>query len=89
MGALLTTPTGAPMRESGLTPAPVALDTRKQQCFAARLADVCEGSNLEEQHDYPTSGTPICRVVKKEHNAAGQQKPCAGRPLGRSQRSRL
>jgi hypothetical protein len=66
IGALPTTPKGALMRDSGLTPAPVALNTR-QQHFAVRLADLCEGSKLKELHDYPTSGTPICRVVKKEH----------------------
>jgi len=54
------------MRDSGLTPAPVALDSRQQR-FAARLANACEGSKLKKVHDYPTSGAPICRVIKKEH----------------------
>jgi len=38
MGALPTTPPGALMRDSGLTPAAVALDSRQQQ-FTARLAN--------------------------------------------------
>jgi hypothetical protein len=46
--------------------APVALDS-KQQRFTARLANACEGFKLKEVHDYPTSGAPICRIIKKEH----------------------
>jgi len=66
LGALPTTPLGALMRDSGLTPAPVALDSRQQR-FAARLANACEGSKLKEMYNHPTTGTPICRVIKKEH----------------------
>jgi len=40
LGTLPTTPRGALMRESGLTPAPVMLDSRQQQ-FEARLANAC------------------------------------------------
>jgi hypothetical protein len=43
LGGLPTTPMGALMRDSGLTPSPVALDAR-QHPFTARLASACEGS---------------------------------------------
>jgi len=66
LGALPTTPLGAPMRESGLTPAAVALDASPQQ-FTARLASACEGSKLNALHAHPTSGAPICRIITKEH----------------------
>jgi len=65
LGALPTTPRGALMRESGLTPAPVVLDSRQQR-FAARLADACSGK-LKELHRSPSSGAPICRVIEEEH----------------------
>jgi len=65
LGALPTTPWGALMRESGLTPAPVVLVSRQQQ-FAARLADACSGK-VKELHRIPSSGAPICRVVKEQH----------------------
>jgi hypothetical protein len=32
-----------------------------------KLANACEGSKLKEVYDYPTSGAPICRVIKKDH----------------------
>jgi hypothetical protein len=35
--------------------------------FAARLASACEGSKQKETYNHPTSGAPICRVIKKEH----------------------
>jgi hypothetical protein len=54
------------MRDSGLTPALVALDSRQQR-FAARIASACEGSKQKETYNHPTSGPPICRVIKKEH----------------------
>jgi len=63
---LPTTPMGALMRESGLTPPPVALGTRHQQ-FTVRVASMCEGSQLKAVHDLPTAGAPICRVITKEH----------------------
>ena len=66
LGALPTTPLGPLMRDSGLTPAPVALDSRQQR-FAARFASACEGSKQKETYNHPTSGAPICRVIKKEH----------------------
>jgi len=53
------------MREAGLTPTPVILDSRQQR-FTARLANACS-NNLKELHRNPASGAPICRVVKKEH----------------------
>jgi len=53
------------MRESGLTPAAVILDSRQQR-FAARLANACS-SKLKELHHNPSSGAPICRVIKEEH----------------------
>jgi len=65
LGALPTTPRGALMRESGLTPAPVTLDSR-QQPFSARLENACS-SKPKERHRNPSSGEPLCRVVGKEH----------------------
>jgi len=65
LGALPTTPRGALMTESGQTPAPVTLDSRQQR-FAARR-DNTFSSKLEELHSNPSSGAPICRVVRKEH----------------------
>jgi len=53
------------MRESGLTLVPVTLDSRQQR-FAARLEHACS-SKLKELHSNRSSGTPICRVVRKEH----------------------
>jgi hypothetical protein len=54
------------MRDSGLTPAPAALDSRQQR-FTARLANACEGTKLQEMYDYPTPGALISRMSKKEH----------------------
>jgi len=65
LGALPTTPRGALMRDSGLTPAPVILESRQQR-FAARLANACS-NKLRKLHQNPSSGTPVCRAVKKEH----------------------
>jgi ribonuclease HI len=65
LGALPTTPRGALMRESGLTPAPVIVDSRQQR-FAARLANECS-SKLKDLHEDPLSGKPIYRVVETEH----------------------
>jgi len=53
------------MRESGLTPVPVILDSRQQR-FAARLANACS-SKLKELDEDPSSSAPICRVVEIEH----------------------
>jgi hypothetical protein len=60
------TPMGSLMRESGLTPAPVARDARQQR-VTVRLATTCESSKLKAVHDNPTSGAPICRVIAKDH----------------------
>jgi len=56
------------MRDSGLAPAPVALDARQQR-LAARFASPCEGSNQQETYNHPRSGALICRVIKKEHES--------------------
>jgi len=65
LGALPTTPRGALMRDSGLTPAPLILESR-QQPFAARLANMCS-NKLRKLYQNPFSGAPVCRAVKKEH----------------------
>jgi len=65
LGALPTTQRGALMRESGLTPAPVILDSRQQR-FAARIENTCS-SRPKEQHKNSSSGAPICRAVRKDH----------------------
>jgi len=52
------------MRESGLTPATVILDARQQR-FTARLANACS-SKLKELHHNPSSGAPICKVIREE-----------------------
>jgi len=66
LGALPTTPRGALMRQAGLSPVPVILDSRQQR-FTTRLANSCS-NKLQELHQKPASGAPICRAVKKEHN---------------------
>jgi hypothetical protein len=53
------------MRDSGLTPAPVILESR-QQCLAARLANACS-YQISKLHQDPSSGMRVCRAVKKEH----------------------
>jgi len=58
-------PRGALIRESGLTPAPVILDSRQQR-FAAKLANACS-SKLNHLHGERSSGAPICPVVEIEH----------------------
>ena len=57
--------------------------------FVAWLADACEGFKLKELHDYPTSGSPICRVVKKEHEHGRTAETMGWPDLGRKQQSRL
>jgi len=52
------------MRESGLIPTPVILDSR-QLPVAVTLPDSCS-SELKEFHRNPSFGAPICRVVKEE-----------------------
>jgi len=44
---------------------PVTLDSRQQR-FAVRLENACS-SKLKELHSNLSSGAPICRVVRKEH----------------------
>ena len=65
LGALPTTPQGALMRESGLTPAPVIQDCRQVR-FPVRLANACS-SRLKELHHNPSSAAPICKVFREEH----------------------
>jgi len=65
LAGLPTTPRGALMREAGLTPAPVILDSRQQR-LTARLANAC--SNISKEiHQNPASGAPRCRASKKQH----------------------
>jgi len=65
LGALHTTPRGALLRQSGLTPTRVTLDSRQQR-FTARLEHTCS-SKLMEQHSNPSSGAQICSVFKKDY----------------------
>jgi len=58
LGALPTTPKNALLSESGLTPAPVILDSRQQR-LAAMLANACSSKPKKLQED-PSSGTAIC-----------------------------
>jgi len=80
LGALPTTQRGILIWGSGLTPAPIILDSR-QQLFAARLENACS-SKLKELHKNPSSGAPICRAVWKEHEHSrtteGMNSPAAG-----------
>jgi len=66
VGALPATPRGTLRRDSGLTPAAVALDTGKQW-FMGRLPNACEGSKLKELIEYPTPGAPVGRVPAIEY----------------------
>jgi hypothetical protein len=66
LGALRTTPRGALMQGSGLTPVAVALDARQQR-FVARLANTWEGSKSKELFQYPTPGAQVGRVAAIEH----------------------
>jgi len=65
-GMLPTTPAGASMRESGLTPVPVTFDSRQQR-FTARSEHGCS-SKPKEPPSNPSSGAPIWGVVGKEHD---------------------
>jgi hypothetical protein len=65
LGALPTTPRGTLLRDSGLTPAVVALDAR-QQLLVSRLASGCEGSKAIAFFDYPTPGAQVGRVAAIE-----------------------
>jgi len=65
MGVLLTTSQAALMRESGTTPSPVML-VSWQQRFTARLASTCS-SNHKLLHHVLSSGVPICKAFREEH----------------------
>jgi len=65
MGALPTTSRGALMRDSGLTLAPVILESRPQR-FAARLAKACSNKS-RKLHQNPSSRMLVCRARKTEH----------------------
>jgi len=52
------------MRDSGLTPTPVILESRQQR-FAARLANTCS-NKVRKLHQNPSFGAPVCRAVNKE-----------------------
>jgi len=56
LGELPTTQSGTLMRESGLTPAPVTLDSRHQR-FASRPENACS-SKLKELHMNSSSSAP-------------------------------
>jgi len=56
---------GASRRESGLTPAPLILDSRQQQ-LTARVENRCS-SMLKELHHKPCSSAPICNIVTEGH----------------------
>ncbi|MDT7660413.1 MAG: hypothetical protein QOF38_5128 [Pseudonocardiales bacterium] len=71
----------------GVVPAGVREDRIAR--FVAWLADACEGSKLKELHDYPTSGAPICRVVKKQHKRSRTAESMGWPDPGRRQQSRL
>jgi hypothetical protein len=69
LGVLPTTPRGSFMRDPGITPAPVVLESRKQR-YPLRLANA--GSNiLRKLHQDPCSGARVCRAVLNEHVHGG------------------
>jgi len=80
-GALPTTPQGALMRESGLTPAPVILDSKQQQ-FTVRLANACS-SRLKDLHHNPSSGAPICKEIREQHEHGRTTEGTDWPPLGK------
>jgi len=53
------------MRESGVTPTAVILDSRQQR-FAVRLANACS-NNLKELHKDSSSDILICQVARTDH----------------------
>jgi hypothetical protein len=71
------------MRESGLTLAPVTLDSRQQR-FAPRLENACS-RKLEELHSNPSSRAPIYRVVRKDHENGRTIKGISGLTPGEEQ----
>jgi len=72
------------MREAERTPTPVSLDSRQQQ-FTARQGNACS-MKLKELHQNSSSGAPIYRVVKIEHEhgqiTGGMNWPAPGEELG-------
>jgi len=80
LGALPTTPRGAQISGSGLTPAPVILDSRQQR-FSARLANACS-SKMKELHHNPSSGAPICKAIREEHEHGRTTEVTDWPPLG-------
>jgi len=68
MRTLPTTPRGALMRESGVTPKPVILDSRQKR-LTAGLANICS-SKLKEVCKDSSSGTTICQVAETKHDHA-------------------
>jgi len=57
-----TNPRGHLMRESGLTPAEVLLDT-SQPRFAARLANACEATEVKQLHEASITSTSVSRIA--------------------------
>jgi len=66
LGTRPTTPRGAPMRVSGLTPVAVALEAGQER-FVVNLASVCEVSKLKELFKYPSPGAPVGSVAATEY----------------------
>jgi len=71
----------------GVVPAGVREDRIPR--FVAWLADTSEGSKLNELHDYPTSGAPIFRVLKKQHERSRTAESMGWPDPGRRQQSKL
>jgi hypothetical protein len=65
LGAPPTTPWGALLRDSALTPTPIILDCTQQR-FAVRLADACS-SKLKELHRNSSSSELMFAVFKKQN----------------------
>ena len=68
------------MRDSGLTRAPVFLESR-QEYFTARRANRCS-NKLRKQHQNRSSGAPVCRAVKTEHMHCQTTEGMSWPPLG-------
>jgi len=69
------------MRDSGLTPPAVILESREQH-FAARLANTCS-NELRKLHQNPFPGTLVCRAVKTEHEHGRTNEGMWGLALGK------
>jgi len=68
------------MRDSGLTPTCIILESR-QQHFVARLANTCS-NKLRKLHQNPSSGAPECRAVKNDHEHGRTTEGMSWPPLG-------